>query len=71
MAHVHTYGQVAPAAAGIIQYDPLLLLHFDTLIHICASQFGRHFLLCDRVRFWLVWLRVWSLKESDMIAMRI
>lgn len=46
MAHVHTFGEVAPAAAGIIQY--VLQCSFRHELTILKSW--SHILLCDRVR---------------------
>ena len=51
MAHVHVFGTVAPAAAGIIQYD--LLSKPSSWIkkfHSTPLQPRRYILLCNRVR---------------------
>ena len=48
MAHVHTFGQVAPAAAGIIQSVYILcqLREFSS----DPFKLGRNVMLCHRVR---------------------
>lgn len=51
MAHVHTFGQVAPAAAGIIQYVSGI-----SLLRLLADM---HVVLVQR--------RVMSLSESDFL----
>jgi len=49
MAHVHTFGTVAPAAAGIIQYV-LSMLYFSSSFFKIFLQFGSDLLLRHRVR---------------------
>lgn len=48
MAHVHTFGSVAPAAAGIIQYALLFVIKSPRYLNM-VLQFRSHFMLCDRV----------------------
>ncbi len=43
MAHVHTFGEVAPAAAGIIQY----VLQCPFRHELTTLQPWSYFLLCD------------------------
>jgi adenylosuccinate lyase len=49
MAHVHTFGTVAPAAAGIIQ-SVLVLSILYSFLNLYCFQFGSNFLLRHRVR---------------------
>jgi adenylosuccinate lyase len=48
MAHVHTFGTVAPAAAGIIQFVPSTSHHYFSLVSLL--QLGSDLLLRHRVR---------------------
>ena len=49
MAHVHTFGTVAPAAAGIIQYVLALATLVTTTLREPSQPRG-DILLCHRVR---------------------
>jgi adenylosuccinate lyase len=48
MAHVHTFGQIAPAAAGIIQHVPSLS-YLASLLNVRSLQPWCNIVLRDRV----------------------
>jgi len=49
MAHVHTFGQIAPAAAGIIQHVLSLAYLILIILNVRPLQPRCNIVLCDRV----------------------
>jgi len=69
MAHVHTFGKVAPAAAGIIQCVPSATV--QSANWLLPMKLGSHLVLCHRVRHLLLSLRSSYSSHAISPAMRI